>query len=139
MSNPQVYGRHTAFIEGNVAIVHFVGSLSVDEGRQMIAMFEPIIALQGHAYLIANIDRATIIDPIFRRELVIWMKTHPLLGIANIKGSLLARSIGILLSNAMRLMGITSYASAFFDSEAEARRWIAELQRKRQSAQRAQR
>jgi hypothetical protein len=134
MSNPQVYGRHTAFIEGNLAIVHFVGSVSLDEGRQLLSMFEQIIALHGHGYLIANIDRATTIDRVFRRELVIWMKTHALLGIANIKGSVLARSIGILLSNAMRLMGITHYASGFFESEAEARRWLAELEHKRQSA-----
>jgi len=138
MNNPQIIGRHTAFIEGNLTIVHFVGSLSVDEGRQMLAMFEQVLALYGHGYLIAHIERATTIDPLFRRELVIWMKTHALIGIANIKGSLLARSIGVLLSNAMRLMGITSYASGFFENEAEARRWIAELERKRQSEQSTQ-
>jgi hypothetical protein len=135
MTSQETYGRHSVSIEGPLAIIHFVGPLNQEEGRQFLSLFEQIIAIHGHCYFIAHIDKASTIDSAFRREFVEWMKTHPLLGIANIKGSIVARSVGILMSNALRLVGAIHCSTGFFATEAEARRWITELARKQQARQ----
>lgn len=135
-NSEQSIGRHRLRIEQAILVVRFIGDLSRDEGRKMLAMCEQIISQHGHAYLLAFADEAASIDAEFRRELVHWMKTNPLLAVANVRVSLIARTVGVLLSNAFRLMGVAEYASAFFDNEEGARRWIATVDAKRREPNR---
>lgn len=126
-NSDQPCGRHSLRVDGDVLVVRFVGDLSADDGRQMLAICEQVIAQHGQAYMLALVDEAGSIDPQFRRQLMTWMKTNPLLAIANVRASWVARTVGILLTNAIRLTGLAGYASAFFDSEEGARRWLADV------------
>jgi hypothetical protein len=125
-SREQLCGRHRVRVDGAVLVVHFIGNLSADEGRQLLAICEQQIRQHGHAYLLALVDQAGSIDASFRRELMTWMKANPQLSIANVRASPVARTVGILLGNAFRLMGVVENSTAFFESEEAARAWLAE-------------
>jgi len=137
MGELHTFGLHTGRIDGDLAIVHFVGPMNLAEGRELLRFFERIIAEQGHVYVLAHIEKATTIEPEARREFLQWMKTHPLLAVANVRGSILARSLALLMSNALRLFGFINYSSGFFENDADARRWIAQLRQKHQARPRS--
>ncbi len=124
-------GTHTAKIEEQILIVHFVDTLNLSDWHKMRELMEQVIATHGRVYVIGHVERAGYMAPEVRSASVEWMKDHPLLGFAHIKSKGIARALSVLLANAMRLLFGLRPESSYFDDEAQAREWIRELEQKR--------
>lgn len=131
MGQTEFWGRHSASTDGHLAIVHFVGAFEYVHWPNFRDLLERVIAEHGHVYVLAHVTQAATIEPQARREFVQWLKTHALLGFANIQPSQTARVLGTLMGNAFRILGVVNIAVSFVDDEEAGRKWVAECERKR--------
>ncbi len=127
---PLACGKHRLRSEGKLILVEFVGSLDLDEFEQMVTFSEAVVAEQGYAYLLAQVRQAGSISAPVRQRLGPWLRRIPLRGIANVEASVASRGLATLLANGMRLLYGINHPVGFRKDEAEARKWVEDLERK---------
>lgn len=127
-------GRHRMRSEGKLILVEFVGRLEADEFQVMRTFCERVIHEQGYAYLLAHVQKSGGMSPEVRHELGPWFKRIQFRAVANIGANLAARSLATLLTNGLRLIYGIDHPMAFHKDEAEARKWVDELERTQDAA-----
>lgn len=130
MSTYLLPSGHRVRVEGCILLVHFVGDVTMDDWKKFRLISEEVIATEGRFYMIGHLPESGTIVPEVRRDYLNWLKEKPLLGVANIGGGRMSRALAVLLSNAIRLFLGVRIPTAFVQTEAEARAWVAELEAK---------
>ena len=133
-AKPVACGKHLVRTDGKLVLAEFVGELNLAEFEQIRDFIEQAIAQQGPVYLLAHVRQAGVIPPQIRDRLGPWIKKTPILGVSNIDANVYSRSLATLLANGMRLLYGVSSPVGFHKSEAEARDWVAGLERKRRAS-----
>ena len=128
MANEHRVGRHSiSFDEPDIVYLCPKGEVSGPDGRELNRL--QVEMGKGHERLFLLIDLSGLegMDPEVRKESGLTMKTLPLRGIAVFKASFKAKVLAKLIVSAMNLFksGADRAPLEVFDTEQEARAWIA--------------
>jgi hypothetical protein len=130
MEQWQSIGSHKARIEGDTLYLRFVGDLSLEETKAMMALQEQILAREGRIFCITDLRQGGAFSPEGRRYLAEWNKRHSVSGVAQYGGSLFVRVMATLMLGAIRALGGNLPEMKYVGNEEEGRAWIAEKRRK---------
>lgn len=129
---PSRIGPHELSLTGSILHIRFAGPYLPDEARQVLSLADQLYRIYGGAYLLADVSRNPPPPPETRRTIAKW----PYLGayVAALYGATAAvRVITTLMISAQRLLRANQpIITELFNTEAEARAWLAEQRQRLQ-------
>ena len=128
MDNGYQVGRHyCVFDEPDTIFMRLDGDVSAEEGSIMNRMHADMGSNRDRLFLLIDMAKLGGMDPEVRKESGLMMKTLPLRGIAVFHASLKAKVFAKLIVSAMNIFKSAAERAPLevFDSEQEARAWIA--------------
>lgn len=116
--------------EGDLVLLVLRGALFMPQARALRETVERILSESPRCYILADLREMTTMDAESRRYLGDWGRTAETNTVTAIFGmSFAVRVLTMLLLNAIRVMGRSHNQTRLFDSEGEARAWLAEQRR----------
>ena len=121
-------GRHLTRVEGDTLCIKVIGLYSPDEARQVMTIADTHFEQYGTSYLLSDMTESSPPPLETRRLIASW----PLRGRYGASGYGMSRPIRVLMQPMVasrRLLGRQQVDVYVAESEADARRWIAEHRR----------
>lgn len=118
-------GRHLTRVEDDTLCVKIIGHYSADEARQVMTIADAHYEQYGTSYLLSDMTEGSPPPLETRRLIASW----PLRGRYGASGYGISRPIRVLMQlmvASRRLLGRQTVEVYIAESEADARRWIAE-------------
>lgn len=128
MANEHRVGRHSiSFVEPDIIYLCPNGEVSGPDGRELNRLQVEMGTGHERLFLLIDLSGMEGMDPEVRKESGLTMKTLPLRGIAVFRASFKAKVLAKLIVSAMNLFksGADRAPLEVFDTEQEARAWIA--------------
>jgi len=107
-------------------VLHVHGALTVSDLQRLREVLVVVMEETGHAFLIADLNKATIIDSGARKYMAEWSKEHTdwVAGTAVYGVNFAMRAVLTLTLNAIKLLGTQQVELVVLKEEADAIRWV---------------
>lgn len=122
-------GTHALQLEGDLVCLRLQGKVNAAECQAILDRCSRVREEYGQLYILFDNTAAGNIEQAARQQFVMWVRTHPIAGVANFGGGIVQRTLALLLLNAIRIMDKKAPLQTYVASEAEARGWLAEIRR----------
>lgn len=119
----QRFGPNETQVEDDVVYSIIHGVISLDEARRFLDLVAEVRVKHGHVLMLSNVTEGFGMSPETRRYTAEWSRTHKMDASALFGASALARSMIMLVTRAMAVIGRAPNI-AFFATEKEARTWL---------------
>jgi hypothetical protein len=117
-------GKHFYRIEMGLVYIQLHRNVELQETIELTNLFERAYAKDQRLFLICDLLHATNFEADARKYFGQWAKNIKVFAIASIGRNILQRAISVFMLNAIKIFAKGYFAQAYFDNEAEARKWL---------------
>lgn len=121
----QFIGNHKIRVEGDIVNSVWDGPSTLAEIQAYHVVLERVIAERGRAFTLIDMRKAHRPPPDGREWITTWSESHELAAVACFGASFTVRTFATLLLRAIRLVKRPGGVMAFFETEAQARAFLA--------------
>lgn len=120
-------GKHRVTIEpeSNLILYRYSGDSTLTEAQRIAAVSAPAFSDGSPVYALCDVRAMGGVPADARRFFIDWLMTCRFAAIVCFGGTVTARTIGSLVTGALRLLRNVDMRMKFFATEHEARQWIA--------------
>jgi hypothetical protein len=120
-------GNHIVTLDQGAHVIRYEyrGDTTLDEAKQIASASDPMFGGDAPVYALCDVRSMGGVSPDARRFFIDWMMTARFAAIVCFGGAITARTIGRLVSGALRLLRNVDMRIKFFATEQEACDWIA--------------
>jgi len=117
-------GKNTVTVEGDIIFSVSNDDTTLDMALQVLDIAEGVLKTHGRVLFLTDAQGNHTIHADARRAIIEWSRVHPVVASAVFGQGFVSRAMLTLVLRAMNLVARNAANTAFFDTEAAARRWL---------------